>query len=289
MKKPGGSSVSYHTIFWGGNMAIRLVAIDLDDTLLDSQHRISSVCIEAIQKARKRGVLITLATGRMFKAALPYAEQIGIDLPLIIYQGALVMNSRSQKVFYCRPIPTAVIMQVIAFLQQHAMDYHLYTRHLLHARDRSRYLEKHVEVTGVQPSLHEDLDAIAGREEILEIMALAGSERSQTAMYGHLKEQFGECLHITPFKYHTLELMDREANKARALEFLARRYRISREEVMAIGDGHNDRPMLEWAGIGVAMGNASEAVKEAADFITLSNDEEGVAAAIHEYVLKSEK
>lgn len=272
-------------------MAIKLVAIDLDDTLLDSRHRISPVCIEAIQKARKRGVLITLATGRMLRAALPYAKQIGIDLPLITYQGALVINSQSRKVIYRRPIPAQVKRQVLTYLNEQVVDYHLYTRHSLYARDRSRYLHKHMEVTGIEPLLHKDLTRIAQRREILEIMALPGSDASQEFLYERLQGQFGDCLHITPFKYHTLELMDREANKACALEHLAQCYRIDRQEVMAIGDGHNDRPMLEWAGTGVAMGNASPAVKEAADFITLSNDEAGVAAAIQEFVLmgKSEK
>jgi HAD superfamily hydrolase (TIGR01484 family) len=86
-------------------MAIKLVALDLDDTLLDSGLRISPDCIKAIQEVRRQGVRVTISTGRMYSSALPYAHQLAIDVPLITYQGAWVKSSLSGEVLYYKPVP----------------------------------------------------------------------------------------------------------------------------------------------------------------------------------------
>lgn len=86
-------------------MSVKLIAIDLDDTLLDSGLRISDECAKAITAAREKGVMVTIATGRMYSSALPYARQLNIDVPLITYQGAWVKNSLSEEVLYYEPVP----------------------------------------------------------------------------------------------------------------------------------------------------------------------------------------
>ena len=120
----------------------------------------------------------------------------------------------------------------------------------------------------------------------MKIMAICNDEKQILDMERNLKLNYGDNLHITRSKPCFLEVMHREANKAKALEVIAGHFGIDRQEVMAVGDSYNDMEMLEWAGMGVAMGNAYQSVKDIADFVTASNEEEGVTEALRRFVLK---
>jgi Cof subfamily protein (haloacid dehalogenase superfamily) len=141
-------------------------------------------------------------------------------------------------------------------------------------------------LAGVEIKLIDDL--IGGLEsyEAMKIMAISNNEETLLTIEQTLKTKYEDMLHITRSKPHFLEIMHPEADKAKALEIIAKHYGIERHEVMAIGDSYNDIEMLEWAGLGIAMGNAFETVKDAADFVTASNEEEGVAEALRRFVLQ---
>ncbi|NLO20685.1 MAG: HAD family phosphatase [Syntrophomonadaceae bacterium] len=266
-------------------MSIKMVAIDLDDTLLDSQHRIPSSCISAIQRVKALGVYIILATGRMFRAALPYAQQLELDLPLITYQGALVKNSGSGDIWYERPIRSDLALELIDFLEFNQVDYHIYCNDQIYSRKMMPVLKTHTRITGIEPIITRDIPGLVAETPPLEIMAVL--EKDQLGgMEAVLREQYGPELHLTPFKYNTLEIMDAGATKAKALAAVATALRIEPQEVMAIGDSHNDLPMIKWAGMGVAVGNAHSQVKEAADFVAGSNDEGGVIQALEKFITK---
>lgn len=267
-------------------MSIKLVAIDLDDTLLNSRHRISDECMSAIYEARRQGVIVTLATGRMFRAALPYAKQLKMDLPLITYQGALVKHSFSGEVLYYRAIDRNLLTDIMHILNSEGIYYHIYCADNLYVRDINEDVRSIMEVTGVSPVVTAKYELLLDTTEVLEVMAVINDEETLLKMERKLKVMFTGQLHINRFKDCYLEIMQGQATKARALEFIAGYYNIEQHEVMAIGDGYNDIPMIEWAGIGVAMGNAEQEVKDLADYVTLSNDEMGVAEALRNLVLK---
>lgn len=265
-------------------MQIRMVAIDLDDTLLDSRHRISPASIKAIQQVKEQGIYVILATGRMYRAAIPYAQQLGLDLPLITYQGALVKNAFSGDVLYERTIELELALQISDFLEFHQIDYHVYANDHLYTQKMIPVLEKHKKVTGVEPILMKDIPGMMRQSQPLEIMAVFEDNTKRIGMEQTIKKTYGEQLHLTRFKYNTLEIMDCCATKAHALAAVAARFNICQEEVMAIGDSYNDLPMIKWAGTGVAVSNAHPLVKEAADFVTASNEEEGVVQALEEFI-----
>jgi Cof subfamily protein (haloacid dehalogenase superfamily) len=265
-------------------MSIKLVAIDLDDTLLDSRHRIPPSCITAIQRVKAQGVNIILATGRMFRAALPYAEQLELDLPLITYQGALVKNSSSGNVWYERPISSGLALELIDLLELYGVDYHIYCNDQIYSKKMMPVLQTHSRITGIDPIITQDILGLISRTPPLEIMAVLKDGVQLEALAAVLRERYGPALHLTPFKYNTLEIMDKHATKAKALAAVAAALRIEPQEVMAIGDSHNDLPMIKWAGTGVAVGNAHPQVKEAADFVTGSNDEAGVIQALEKFI-----
>jgi len=261
------------------------VAIDLDDTLLDSGLKIADNCLRAISEVQQRGILVTLATGRMYRSALPYARQIKVDIPLITYQGGLVKNSRSQEVIYYRPLPSAPAAEVVRFFRSKRVHYHSYLEDQLMMETLTEEGLYYESLSGIKAVMVDDLVTVAGSGDAMKIMAVTEDRKLLLSMERELKDRYGEKLNITRSKPFFLEVMAREANKADALRVVASHYHVSRAEVMAIGDSYNDLEMLEWAGVGVAMGNAWEAVKEAADFVTRSNDEDGVAEALRKYIL----
>jgi Cof subfamily protein (haloacid dehalogenase superfamily) len=268
-------------------MPVRLVALDLDDTLLDCGLKISPRCIETIQAVRRKGVIITIATGRMFKSALPYARQLQIDVPLITYQGAWVKNSLSGEVLYYRPVDRSLTQRIFEFFDACGIHYHSYFDDNLYMEGVTEEGEFYRQLAGVEPVMVKDLDTELETREPIKIMGITFNEKMLLDMEICLKNRFGRELHITRSKPNFLEVMHREATKSEALKVVARHYGIDRSNVMAIGDSYNDMDMLEWAGIGVAMGNAPKDVKEAADFVTCSNEEEGVAEALTRFVLKA--
>lgn len=266
-------------------MSIKLVAIDLDDTLLDSGLKISEKCNEAINQVRERGVLVTLATGRMFRSALPYASELKMDIPLITYQGALVKNSLSREILYYKPVPRDRGTEIMEFFKSAGVHFQSYFGDQLCMEALSPEGRYYAALAGINPLIVEDLIAASREQEALKILAVCYDENLILRMESELKRSYGESLNITRSKPIFLEVMNDEANKGEALKVVADHYDIKREEVLALGDSYNDLAMIEWAGTGVAMGNARDAVKQAADFVTLSNEEEGVAEALHRFIL----
>lgn len=260
------------------------MAIDLDDTLLDSGLRISPRCTRDIRALKEQGVKVTLATGRMYRSALKYALQLGMELPLITYQGALVKDTLSGEVLYFRPVGE-MASSVMEFLKARGVYYHTYFNDQLCVESLSPEALAYSRLAGVELTLMPDLIGASRSLPALKIMAISEQTSRLDPIEADLKASFGQDLYITRSKMHYLEIMHRDANKARALQLVAAHYGISRSEVLAVGDSYNDLAMLAWAGIGVAVGNAPQLVKEAADDVTLSNDEDGVAEALEKWIL----
>lgn len=266
-------------------MAVKLVAVDLDDTLLDPGLNISAKCLEAIRKVQDKGVLVTLATGRMFSSALPYARLLQVDVPLITYQGALVKNSLSGEVLYSKPVPIHLGVEVMRFFCQSGVHYHCYFGDRLCMEALSEEGRQYADLAGVEPVILPDLIARAKHEASYKILAVVEDENAIVQMEKELKKRYESRLNITRSKSHFLEVMHPRATKGCALEVVAGHYGISRDDVMALGDSYNDLAMIEWAGLGIAMGNARDEVKRAADYVTYSNEEEGVAEALYKFVI----
>ena len=266
-------------------MAIKLVAIDLDDTLLGDDLIISEHCLNTIRAIQEKGVLVTLATGRMYSSALPYARQLKMDIPIITYQGALVKNSLSGEILYYKPVPGVLAVKIMEYFEENNVHYHAYFGDRLCMKSLTEEGKCYANLAGIEPVIMEDLIYKAKSQETFKILSVTEDYGLLLEMELELKGMYGRELNITRSKPFFLETMNSLANKGDALQVVARHYNIERKEVLAIGDSYNDLQMIEWAGIGVAMGNARDTVKEAADYVTFSNEEEGVAEALRKFVL----
>ncbi len=266
---------------------IKLVAIDLDDTLLRDDLTISERTRAVLKRVRKMGIAVTLATGRMFPSARPYAEMLGFDIPLITYQGALVKNALSGEVVYHRPLSPEVARRVIAFGREKKMQVNFYLNDRLYVERITPQGEHYASLAGVPFDRVSDLEELLVQGAPMKLLMIE-EEPVIDSYFTELREILdAERLeaHLTKSKPLYLEVSHPDATKGVALRELAGWMKVKREEVMAFGDSFNDLEMLEFAGIGVAVANARPEVRRRARYVTSSNNDDGVAEALEKLVL----
>lgn len=265
-------------------MAYKLIAIDLDGTLLDDNMEISRRNKQAIRRALDKGVRVTLCSGRPFDMVKGYAKELGLKLPFIINNGAMIVTSHDHKVVYKREIDYKKIKPVLDYAQQRNIKMFAFIDNIMYTNippdDKEieiwrRYGQKFVYVEEFYRYINENL---------IKLMFVGECRQLKEYM-----EDLEKCCKNKFIQYlmvgRYLEFVPIDVNKGSALKYLASYYGIRASEVMAIGDEDNDIPMLKFAGLGVAMGNAYPHVKEVADFITDTNDAHGVAKSIEKFVL----
>ena len=266
-------------------MTIRLVAMDLDDTLLRDDWTISPRVVKAIQKAQAQGVKMTIATGRMPISTRPYAVQLGLDVPVITYHGAMIQQVLSGDIIFRRVIPSALASEIVQDVADRGVYAQVYLKDRVITAELNTWSHEYARIASV--CIEEaDLSILLAQEpEGVEKILLMGEEADLDQLAPLLRHCYGEK-YITKSKPCFLEITDGSVNKGVALAALAERFGIHQSEVMAIGDSFNDLEMIKYAGVGVAMGNAHPEIQDQADLITASNQEDGVAEAIERYVLE---
>lgn len=263
----------------------KLVAVDLDGTLLNSQRQLSRRTIETIRRVQQRGVYVTFATGRMYRSALPFAQQLNIDVPLIAYQGALVKNLLTGEILSHHTIPLELAQQVMLYLQE--ADYHinLYLDDDLFVAESNAVAERYARNCLVDLNVVGDLLAFMDRPPT-KILAIDSADRI-SQLERQLNQQYAaDIMHLCTSKSNFLEISNPQATKGHALDMLAQMYNVHRHEVMVFGDSCNDLEMLDYAGWAVVMDNAQDDIKKNADYIAPSNDQDGVAVVLEKMILK---
>jgi Cof subfamily protein (haloacid dehalogenase superfamily) len=264
-------------------MVFKLIASDLDGTLLNKACQITERTKNAIRQAQARGVIFTLATGRMYRSARPFAQELEIDVPLITYEGALVKTSQTKKVLYYRPLAAALAKEIVAIGEENDLNINVYINDELYVSRVTEEIRKYCRVVQVPYIQVEDWSLVLEREPTKVLFMGEGEKLDQ--LWGKTREYFGDQVYITKSGLSFLEFTHPQATKGHGLKFLAREFGIKKEEIMAFGDNFNDLELLRAAGLGVAMANAREELKQVADYVTGSNEEDGVAEAIEKFVL----
>lgn len=276
-------------------MPIRLIAMDVDGTLLDSRHELPDVNRDAIVAAHSLGVEIVLVTGRRFDFARPIAERIPCELSLIINNGALI-KSKSGETHLRQLLPCTIAREVLRATLEFrtgaavVFDRPRENQLIFEKIDwndpvSSGYYQRNREFIAECAPLEKSLT-----EDPIQVMFVGSVVRMRAALDTVRKmdcsAQFG--LAHTEYERRDLSILDvisSGSSKGAALAEWARRRGISRDEIMALGDNWNDRDMLEFAGLPIVMGNSVAGLQSLGWPVTLSNDEGGVAAAIRKYVL----
>lgn len=263
----------------------KLIAIDLDDTLLNTELKISPRNKKYIQRAQDAGIHVTLATGRMYCSALPYAKELGLNLPLITYQGALVKEAHTGKVLIHHPIPLDLAREIIQRGQNLGYHINVYVNDTLYVEKITPAALDYQRIAGIPAHPVGNLLEFV-KEDPTKVL-LAGGPEELTELAQELTQQYGPSLHICKSKPHFLEFSHPLATKGHALDLLAKGWGLTPDQVIAIGDAPNDLEMIQYAGLGAVMANGEPTVKAKADYITQSNDNDGVAEVIEKFVLSS--
>ncbi|HXJ17332.1 MAG TPA: Cof-type HAD-IIB family hydrolase [Candidatus Polarisedimenticolia bacterium] len=279
-------------------MPIKLIAMDIDGTLLDSHSQLPEENARAIAEAAARGIAIAIVTGRRFDFARSVAEALPCDLHLIVNNGALIKSKRGdthQQLLL--PIGTArrVLEATQEFRSEASVVFDRRERQVILERInwddpvRGPYFRRNREYIAEVAPLTLCLDG----DDPIQIMFVGACQRMREAKQVLEALPFAQdfSLALTEYEYRDLSLVDvvrRGVTKGAALAEWARRLGIARAEVMAIGDNWNDREMLEYAGLPVVMGNSVDELKSLGWTVTLSNDECGVAHAIRTHVLEAQ-
>ena len=263
------------------SMSYKLLALDLDNTLLYKDLTMAVAARAGLRRLLDQGILVTLATGRMFPSAAFYARQVGITCPLATYNGALIRSTQPGGYELLRPLSLQTMKDIAAFCRKHGYYAQLYNE------DRI-LVEKRTKETDIDPDLIHNPVVEVGDFSSYPLspspkMILVVSPEEREIIHRQLREEFGDSLTLAASKDYLVEIMAKDVSKASALELICRRYGVAPDEVVCCGDNSNDAAMIKWAGLGVAVENASPAVKEIADYVATKSYGDGVAEVIAKF------
>lgn len=262
----------------------KLIAIDIDDTLITDEKQVTEGTKRALELAMAQGVHVTLATGRMYASARKIALQTGLNVPLITYQGSLIKNVMDGHVLLERSVPRDAALKLLQFCKDNQIHLQLYVEDELYAAEENEKLIGYCQLNNIDYKIESDFDKLLEKPSTK--MLMIDEPARLDAIAPQLKELLGTDVHITKSKPHFLEVTHHEGTKGFALRYLADHFGCTMEETIGIGDSWNDHDLVESAGLGVAMGNAVDSLKTIADYITASNNEEGVRHVIEKFVLQ---
>lgn len=292
----------------------KLLVLDMDGTLLNENQKISKESIVAIKKAKQLGVKIVIASGRSIQGIENYLEELDLltdDNYSVVCSGAIVMNNTKEKIIHSNPLSYEEFRYVFDLVKQLDINLNMYSDEciLIHS---SNYFSRFDSIANNLPLKIMDFDSLDKDTLISKIMLInedSSMAEEMKALYPGIiveddsiqaRESYNRKLFedisklpidflekftvskVTPFN---VEVMKKGADKRAGVEKLAQQFKIRPQEIICIGDSGNDKQMIEYAGLGVAMGNAFQEIKEIASYVTFSNEDNGVAHVIEKFIL----
>lgn len=283
----------------------KLIAIDLDGTLLNSYGQVSEKNMLALKKAQESGMNIVLASGRSTNSVKNIANDIGNNKYIICGNGSLIYDLQKEEIIYNKFIEKKKALQIIKICEQNSIYYNVYTENMVIAKTlNNNVLFYHQENANKSESKKTKINLVENIYEYVEnlenenILKFTISDSSSIIFNSIIKKlrdikniDVLDVAHMSrkiiksgteevSINYYYTEITNKDVDKWNTIDWLAKELNIKKEEIMTIGDNINDKLMIENAGLGVAMGNSSPYIKEIADKVVASNNEDGVAEAI---------
>lgn len=283
----------------GRNRDFKLLVLDIDGTIITNDRRLTRRTIEAIQRVKAAGIKVTVATGRQHPSAVHIARAIGINAPLISSDGSMIQDlSTGETEIY--PLDKEKAKRAVKMAEKYkgfrVEVFFEKTRYHAGEGYKRRLLKKYL----TPPLRHSILGTlyyirdfvcvpVEDKGDIDRTIAAIQEDPLKLAVYGYgppeelvryrqeLSDEFGSEISMTTALTHCVDVLEKGVSKAQGIAVVAEKLGISSEQVITVGDNLNDIEMIQYAGLGVAMGNASQQVKERADYVTATNEEEGLA------------
>lgn len=268
----------------------KLIASDIDATLIRSDFTLSQKNIITINAAVAKGVKFILTTGRMHASAKLYAKKLNFDTDILSCNGALAKNIESDEIIFSSQMDKEVCKEIFCKFREEKIYFQFYSEKVFYA-EKIIGVAKHFREWSLSLPIEDripvlealDIDDILNKDPIYKIYITSDGEEERKRHLEILMKLPG--IEITSSWTNNYEICAKGVSKGAALERYGKIYDIKKNEIMAIGDNENDVEMISFAGMGVAVKNAEENVKKAANYITDSNDNDGVAKAIEKFIL----
>ena len=272
----------------------KLICIDMDGTLLNSAHKISKISKNTLKKAHDMGIHIVISTGRTYADAESYSNFIGVKSPIIACNGSLIKEKDRDEVIYKSIIDENLCTQLLNIFKKYNVKPTYSTQDKVYCSSLKTII--FVEFAKIRGFMNKciKLNFIWSWNKWLNIFSTEKDNIIKCEIHDKDQEKVNNVrkelealsgIEITSSHKNNIEINRIGTSKGKAIEVLASYYNIKREEIIAIGDNENDLSAIEFAGIGIAMGNASERVKKKSNYITDTNDNNGVAKAIDKFIL----
>lgn len=263
---------------------VRLLVADVDGTLVTSDKQLTETTIAACHRLRDAGVALALASGRPPRGLASLIEPLDIDTPLAAFNGGLIFD-RNFDTIEQHAVDQDAVEPVITMMQDHQLDVWVYQGPRWFVTDPSgSHVARETATVGFRPSVVSDFTSVI--EGVVKVVGVSDDDTKISEALEALRAQTTGLTVSTSQPYY-LDVTSAEANKGRMIEYLARYFDLSTEQIASIGDMPTDVSMFEHSGVAIAMGNAALAVQSAATFVTHSNDDNGFAHAIDTFILKS--
>lgn len=268
-------------------MAIKLIAIDIDGTLVKDDKTLAQETIDTIKEALGRGIKVVLCTGRPLTGVRAYLDELGIDGDdqyVATYNGAMAQTAAG-KILAHHTLTLADYIDLEAYARKMGIHFHMETSDFIYTANRNISPYTIAESFLVRmPIRYRSTDEITDEVTISKGMFIDEPSKIET-LISEFSPELKERFYMVRSEPYFFEAMNKEASKGHAIGDLGQLLGISQDEIMAIGDQGNDLSMVSFAGVGVAMGNAIDEIKNAAQHITKTNEENGVAYAIQQWAL----
>ena len=267
--------------------AVRLLALDLDDTLLRSDLTVSRRTKNALKKAEAAGVTVALASGRVPAAMERFAALLGMDKRpgyLICDNGAIIQESVTGNILHEVKIESGAALTAFDLANAEGFPVQIYEGELMYVSRQNEFTAYDQKLTGLRQAVAEDFRSMVGGG--CHKLLIPGDPVLLEPLEKIFRAYLGGAVTVFSSKPYFLEILPAHTDKGTALAKVAGLLGVERDEVMAIGDSMNDEAMIRWAGTGVAMANGDEHIKNFADLVTeRTNDDDGVAEIIENHIL----
>ncbi|OCQ96624.1 hydrolase [Oscillatoriales cyanobacterium USR001] len=269
---------------------IQLLALDIDGTIAGASNDITETVKQAILAAQTKGINVVLATGRMYRSALRFHQAIGSNLPLICYQGAWIQDPATGKILSHLAINKEKAIALLDYLEQpewrSLLSVHCYINDRLYVREILESTKNYAQRSKIQPIPVGNLRSFLDTEPT-KILAMCDDPEAIANLLNNLRQIYSpDELYLTRSVPTFFEATNPLVNKGAAIRYIAEEILgLQPANVMAIGDNFNDVEMIDYAGIGVAMGDGPEEVKAIAQWVAPNIDQDGAAAAIEKFLL----
>ncbi len=260
-----------------------LLAIDLDGTLVEPRRPVRPSVIDAVKRASAAGVRATIVTGRMYVGARPFSELLGLDGPLVLYQGAVIADARSGRFEREVPLANAVALKIYAAAKAARYHVQFYRDDRFYVEENDAYAQLYARTSGTEPVVVASLpDEFAGRDST-KVNVITDAAKTP-AVFDLMQAVVGTDAYVTRSNPEFVEMLSPLVDKGAALLLVAAQLGIPIDRVAAIGDSYNDVPFLRAAGFSIAMGSAPDELKAQADAVVGDVQHDGVVEALERFV-----